>query len=58
MRHIDEASRPPADIRASYAASGAATPAVKLVRRRYFPIIGDGGGVLSWIHLDDAAAAT
>jgi nucleoside-diphosphate-sugar epimerase len=31
---------------------------VKLVRRRYFPIIGDGGGVISWIHLDDAAAAT
>jgi nucleoside-diphosphate-sugar epimerase len=31
---------------------------VKLVRRRYFPIIGDGGGVLSWIHLDDAASAT
>jgi len=31
---------------------------VKLVRRRYFPIIGDGGGFLSWIHLDDAAAAT
>jgi nucleoside-diphosphate-sugar epimerase len=28
------------------------------VRKRYFPIIGDGGGVSSWIHLDDAAAAT
>ncbi len=28
------------------------------VRARQFPIIGDGGGVTSFIHLDDAAAAT
>jgi nucleoside-diphosphate-sugar epimerase len=28
------------------------------VRKRRFPIVGDGGGVFSWIHLDDAAAAT
>jgi nucleoside-diphosphate-sugar epimerase len=28
------------------------------VRKRMFPIIGDGGGVLSYIHVDDAAAAT
>ena len=25
---------------------------------RRFPIVGDGGGVSSFIHLDDAAAAT
>jgi 2-alkyl-3-oxoalkanoate reductase len=31
---------------------------VNLVRKRWFPIIGDGSGVTSWIHLDDAAAAT
>jgi nucleoside-diphosphate-sugar epimerase len=31
---------------------------VKLVRQRKMPIIGDGGGVWSWTHLDDAAAAT
>jgi 2-alkyl-3-oxoalkanoate reductase len=31
---------------------------VKPVRKRQFPIIGDGAGVTSWIHLDDAAAAT
>lgn len=31
---------------------------VKPVRKRQFPIVGDGGGVLSFIHLDDAAAAT
>ena len=31
---------------------------VEPVRKRQFPIVGDGGGVFSWIHLDDAAAAT
>jgi nucleoside-diphosphate-sugar epimerase len=28
------------------------------VRKRRFPIVGDGGGVWSLIHIDDAAAAT
>jgi nucleoside-diphosphate-sugar epimerase len=28
------------------------------IRRRRFPIVGDGGGVWSLIHIDDAAAAT
>jgi nucleoside-diphosphate-sugar epimerase len=28
------------------------------VRKRRFPIIGDGGGVFSHVHVDDAAAAT
>jgi nucleoside-diphosphate-sugar epimerase len=31
---------------------------VEPVRKRRYPIIGDGGGVSSWIHLEDAAAAT
>ena len=31
---------------------------VEAVRARKFPIVGDGGGVWSFIHLDDAAAAT
>ncbi len=31
---------------------------IEPVRKRQFPIVGDGGGVWSWIHLDDAAAAT
>jgi nucleoside-diphosphate-sugar epimerase len=31
---------------------------VETVRKRLWPIIGDGGGVTSFIHLDDAAAAT
>jgi nucleoside-diphosphate-sugar epimerase len=29
-----------------------------LVRKRRLPVVGDGGAVWSWIHLDDAAAAT
>ena len=31
---------------------------VEAVRARKFPIAGDGAGVWSFIHLDDAAAAT
>jgi len=31
---------------------------VEPVRRRQFPIVGAGGGVFSFVHLDDAAAAT
>jgi nucleoside-diphosphate-sugar epimerase len=31
---------------------------VELVRRRRFPIFGDGAGVWSFIHIDDAAHAT
>ena len=31
---------------------------IEPVRKRQFPIVGDGGGFASWIHLDDAAAAT
>ncbi len=28
------------------------------MRARRFPIVGDGGGIWSFVHLDDAAAAT
>ena len=31
---------------------------VDLVRKRRFPIVGDGGGVWSFLHIDDAASAT
>jgi nucleoside-diphosphate-sugar epimerase len=37
---------------------GATESLVELIRKRQLPITGDGGGVWSWIHLDDAAAAT
>ena len=31
---------------------------LELVRKRRFPIVGDGGGIWSFVHIDDAAAAT
>jgi nucleoside-diphosphate-sugar epimerase len=31
---------------------------LELVRKRRFPIVGDGDGIWSFVHLDDAAAAT
>jgi nucleoside-diphosphate-sugar epimerase len=31
---------------------------IEPVRKRQFPIVGDGGGIWSWIHLEDAAVAT
>lgn len=37
---------------------GASEELVGLVKKRKMPMIGDGAGVWSWIHLDDAAGAT
>jgi nucleoside-diphosphate-sugar epimerase len=37
---------------------GSSEALVQLVHARKLPIIGDGAGVWSWIHLHDAAAAT
>jgi nucleoside-diphosphate-sugar epimerase len=37
---------------------GATDDQVELVRKRQFPLVGQGTGYASWIHLDDAAAAT
>jgi nucleoside-diphosphate-sugar epimerase len=31
---------------------------IEPVRKRRFPVVGDGGGVWSFVHLDDAASAT
>jgi len=39
-----------------YGAANDALP--EPVRKRQWPIVGDGGGVFSFIHLDDAAGAT
>lgn len=31
---------------------------LELLRKRRWPVVGDGAGVWSWVHVDDAAAAT
>ncbi len=36
----------------------ASRASVALLRRRMFPVIGDGGGIWSWLHVEDAALAT
>ena len=60
MRHLDEAVTDAGGIALRYGGFyGAANDGlVEPVRKRQFPIVGDGGGVSSFIHLDDAAAAT
>jgi nucleoside-diphosphate-sugar epimerase len=37
---------------------GATNDQVELIRKRQFPVVGDGAGYSSWVHLDDAASAT
>jgi nucleoside-diphosphate-sugar epimerase len=37
---------------------GATDDQVELLRKRQFPVVGNGGGYSSWVHLDDAAGAT
>jgi nucleoside-diphosphate-sugar epimerase len=60
MRHLDETVTAAGGIALRYGAFyGAANDGlIDPVRRRQFPIVGDGGGVSSFVHLDDAAAAT
>ena len=60
MRHLDRAVTEFGGIALRYGGFyGAANDGmVEPVRRRLFPIVGDGAGVSSFIHLDDAAAAT
>ena len=60
MRHLEEAVIEAGGIVLRYGLFYGADNdgLIEPVRKRQFPIIGDGGGVSSWIHLDDAAAAT
>ncbi len=37
---------------------GASEALVQLLRGRRYPVIGDGAGITSWTHVDDAAAGT
>jgi len=60
MNYLDQAVTDAGGIALRYGVFyGAANDGlIEPVRKRKFPIVGDGGGMLSWIHLDDAAAAT
>jgi nucleoside-diphosphate-sugar epimerase len=60
MTHVDEAFTGAGGIALRYGGFyGAANDQLaEMVRKRRFPIIGSGDGYTSWIHLEDAAAAT
>jgi nucleoside-diphosphate-sugar epimerase len=60
MRYLDQAVTDAGGIALRYGGFyGAANDGLlQPVRKRQFPIVGDGGGIFSFIHLDDAAAAT
>jgi 2-alkyl-3-oxoalkanoate reductase len=60
MRYLDQAVTDVGGIALRYGGFyGAANDGLlEPVRKRQFPIVGTGGGVFSFIHLDDAAAAT
>ena len=60
MRHLDEAVTAAGGIALRYGGFYGADNdgLVDPVRKRQFPIVGNGSGVTSFIHLDDAAAAT
>ena len=59
MAHVDQAVTAAGGIALRYGGFyGEEDSMVRAVRKRQFPLIGDGGGVMSFIHVDDAAAAT
>jgi len=60
MAHLDEAVTAAGGIALRYGGFyGAGDDGfASMVRKRRYPIIGAGAGVTSWIHLEDAAAAT
>ena len=60
MRYLDQAVTDAGGIALRYGGFYGAPDdgLLEPVRKRQFPIVGNGGGVSSFIHLDDAAAAT
>ncbi len=59
MSHLDEAVTGAGGIALRYGGFyGDLDQMVAAVRKRQYPLIGDGRGVMSFIHLHDAAAAT
>lgn len=61
IRHVEEAVAEVGGAALRYGGlygPGATDDQVELVRKRQFPVVGDGAGYSSWVHLDDAASAT
>jgi nucleoside-diphosphate-sugar epimerase len=59
MAHVDRAVTAAGGIALRYGGFyGDENAMVRAVRKRQFPLIGDGAGVMPFIHVDDAAAAT
>ncbi|HJR95602.1 MAG TPA: NAD(P)-dependent oxidoreductase [Gaiellaceae bacterium] len=60
MRHLEQAVTDAGGIALRYGSFyGAPNDGlIEPVRKRHLPIVGDGDGVSSFVHLDDAAAAT
>jgi nucleoside-diphosphate-sugar epimerase len=59
MNHVDQAVTAAGGIALRYGGFyGDPDVLVKAVRKRQYPIVGDGAGVMPFIHLHDAAAAT
>ncbi|WP_214413276.1 NAD-dependent epimerase/dehydratase family protein [Sphaerisporangium fuscum] len=61
IRHLEEAVVKAGGAVLRYGAfygPGATGDQVELVRKRQYPVVGNGAGHSSWVHLDDAASAT
>ena len=59
MNHLDQAVTDAGGIALRYGGFyGAPDVMTTAVRKRQYPLVGDGGGVTPFIHLEDAAAAT
>jgi nucleoside-diphosphate-sugar epimerase len=59
MAHLDEAVTAAGGIALRYGGFyGHPDPMLAAIRKRQYPLIGDGRGIMSFIHLHDAAAAT
>ena len=61
LRHIEDSAAAIGGASLRYGGlygPGATDDQVELIRKRQFPLVGNGAGHSSWIHLDDAARAT
>ncbi len=59
MQHLDQAVTAAGGIALRYGGFyGDPDQMLQAVRKRQYPIVGDGAGIMSFVHLDDAAAAT